>query len=406
MRIAFIIDSFPAISETFILNQITGLIDSGHEVEILAGSRSDEGEQHEDIRKYDLMRHAHYHNDQFQNRFNRMLMFLVLFLRYFYKNPKAFFNSLNVFKYGREAFSLTYFYKVFLMTLLGKFDVILCHFGSNGNLAANLKEMGISGKVVTMFHGYDIRRGIANGGDIYQKLFERGDVILSISDYNYKHLIDFGADPERIVHHPVGIDLKKYISRHHTGRVGPGTKIKILSVSRLVKEKGLSFGIQAVSKLILERNLTNIEYQIAGDGPLRAELEQLAEHLGIRKYIRFLGIQTQEGVIALVSQADIFFLPSIAEALPVVLMEAQAAGLPVVATNVGSVAQLVDNGRTGFIVASEDVNAMAEKLEYLVKHPQEWPSMGVTGRKIVEERFDASILNKKLEQIFMNLIKS
>ncbi len=404
MKIAFIVDAFPSISETFILNQMTGMIDLGHEVEILAGAHSDEAEEHEAIKKYNLMRRTHFHNDQFQNKFSRVAMFFVLLLRYGYKNPKAFFNSINIFKYGKEALSLTLFYKVFLMTLLGRFDVILCHFGPNGNLAAILKELGVPGKVVTMFHGYDIRRGIQEGGQIYKKLFENGDLILSISEYNSKHLLAFGANPQKMIHHPVGIELKKYTLRHPSASHSANAKIKIVTVSRLVKEKGLFVGLEAVAKLINDHRITNVEYQIAGDGPLREELDQFAERLGIRAYVRFLGIQSQGSIINLLSHSDIFFLPSLAEALPVVLMEAQAAGLPVVATAVGSVDQVMIDGETGFMVPSQNAQAMAEKLAYLIEHPDHWPKMGARGRQFIQETYDIEVLNKKLEMQLKQLI--
>ncbi len=173
MKIAFLVDAFPAISETFILNQITGLIDLKHEVKILSAARPSDREYHDDIRKYNLARLTYYHNDQFGNKLTRVALFLILFVAFFYKNPKAFLNSINFFKYGREALALTYFYKVLLFSLLKEFDIIQCHFGPNGNLAATLKEIGIKGRVVTMFHGYDIRRGIKDGGGIYKKLFEQ-----------------------------------------------------------------------------------------------------------------------------------------------------------------------------------------------------------------------------------------
>ena len=405
MRIAFIVDSFPAISETFILNQIIGMIDLGHEVRILAGSRPDDRESHEDIKKYNLMSMTYYHNDQFHDKLTRVLLFLFLFFFFCHKNPKAFFNSIRIFKYGRDALSLAYFYKVFLFSLFGGFDIMQCHFGPNGNLAATLKEMGIKGKIVTMFHGYDIRRGIRDGGGIYKKVFEQGDVVLSISNYNYKHLIEFGADPKKVIYHPVGIDLKKYTFRKKDGQAKESQSIKILSVSRLIEEKGLSFGLRAMAKLIHERKIANIEYQIIGDGPLRADIEKLSNDLKIRANVHFWGIQKHENVVELLNRSDLFFLPSIAEALPVVLMEAQASGLPVVATNVGSVAQIVEDGQTGFVVPSRDVDAMADKLEFLIRHSEQWPDMGRRGRKIIEEKFDSNVLNKKLEEIYLSLIE-
>lgn len=216
-------------------------------------------------------------------------------------------------------------------------------------------------------------------------------------------MIAFGAPVDKIQDHPVGIDLERFpfIIRTPPAQ-GP---IKILTVSRLVKEKGLGLGLEAIHQLVYERSLTNIEYNILGDGPLRDELQHLAHKLEIKNKVHFLGSQTQEGVIRILRDSHIFFLPSIAEALPVVLMEAQATGLPVLATDVGSVRQVMVDGKSGYIVPSEDVMAMCDKLESLLRNPQSWPLMGEAGRQHTEERYDIKKLNKRLVQICEGLLE-
>ena len=256
MTFVFIVDAFPTVSETFILNQITGLIDLGHEVVIFSAARPDDRDYHDDIRKYDLLRNTYYHNDRDHNKWIRVFWGLLLIIRYGHRNPKAVWNSLNFFKYGREALSLNYLYKVMLFLAIGKIDIILAHYGPNGNLGALMKELGVQGKLLTMFHGYDIRRGIEQGRGIYAPLIKYGDCYLSISDYNYRHLLAFGAPVEKIHTHPVGIDLERF---PFLERCLPDKGcIKILTVGRLVKEKGLFFGLEAVRRLIHERSLTNI----------------------------------------------------------------------------------------------------------------------------------------------------
>ena len=177
MNFVFVVDAFPSVSETFILNQITGLIDLGHEVVIFSAARPDDRDFHDDIRKYDLLKKTYYYNDRDSNKFTRVLWGLLLIIRYGYRNPRVVLNSLNFFKYGKEALSLNYLYKAMLFLAIGKIDIIFCHYGPNGNFAALMKELGIEGKLVTMFHGYDIRRGI-EGEAPYTPLFSgRGIVI-------------------------------------------------------------------------------------------------------------------------------------------------------------------------------------------------------------------------------------
>ncbi len=401
MTFVFVVDAFPSVSETFILNQITGLLDLGHEVVIFSAARPEDRDFHDDIRKYDLLRKTYYHNDRDSNKFSRMFWGLLLIIRYGYRNPKAVWNSLNFFKYGREALSLNYLYKVMLFLAIGKIDIILCHYGPNGNFAALMKELGLQGKLVTMFHGYDIRRGIEQGGAIYAPLFKRGDAYLSISEYNYKNLVAFGAPVEKIHHHPVGIDMERYT---YSTRSNPlKGAIKILTVSRLVKEKGLFYGLEAIHKLINERSLVNIEYYILGDGPEREDLQAQAQKLHIKDRVYFMGSQTQEAVIRVLSESHLFFLPSIAEALPVVLMEAQATGLPVVATDVGSVTQVMVDNKSGYIVPARDSSAMCDRLEYLIRNPQLWAAMGEAGRRHIEERYDIKKLNQRLVNLCQEL---
>ncbi|MBF0571578.1 MAG: glycosyltransferase [Candidatus Omnitrophica bacterium] len=404
MTIIFMVDSFPCISETFILNQITGMIDGGHEVFIFSAGRSYEKNYHEDVHKYELLKRIYYHNEMPSSKLKRVLWIIFMILAYGHRNPKAIFNSLNFFKYGKEAFSLNYLYKVMLFLGVNKADIILCHYGHNGNLAALMKELGIAGKVVTMFHGYDIRRGLETQG-LYKLLFKRADAILSISDYNYKHLLEFGAPVERVRYHPVGIDTKRYASIKPK-TIDAGMPVKILTIGRLVEEKGFSYAIEAIHQLVFKKGLTNIEYYILGDGPLRKELEAYGQKLQLKNKIYFLGYQVQEGVDQLLARSHLFILPSVAEALPVVLMEAQAAGLPVVATNVGSVSQVMLDTLSGFIVPARDVTAMCDKLEYLICNPDRWGMMGQAGRKHIQENYDIKELNQRLDNLCNEMIKS
>lgn len=404
MKIAFVFDAFPIISETFILNQITGLIDLGHSVEIFAGSRLRPEKIHPQIKEYHLLEHASYHNEIPENKFLRIVKAVWLLLLYGQRNPRAVFNSLNFFKYGRDALALGYFYKVMFFLAKGKFDIIQCHFGPNGNLAALLKEMGISGKIVTMFHSYGIQRGIRQGGEMYRKLFQHGDCFLSISDFNYNNLLMFGAPPEKIISHPVGINLQWFPFRASPNFSHPNESIRILSVARLAEPKGLHYGIEAVKELVHNHPSWQLKYEIVGSGPLKEELERLVEQLNLRQVVDFFGPAEQKEVLQAMQQAHIFLLSSIAEALPVTLMEAQAVGLPIVATSVGAISSMVADGHTCFLVAPKDAQAIAQRLEYLIEHPEIWSKMGRAGRRFIEERYDINRLNRKLEEIYQGLL--
>ena len=401
MKIAFIVSGFPTLSQTFVLNQITGLLDLGHDVEIFARSNPNEPKKHPDIDKYHLIERTHYMPQIPHNLIKRRLKAIYLIITNFHQSPLRILKSLNIHKYGKHTISLIYTLIPFLDE---KFDIIQCHFGPCGNLGSYLIQIGVQGKLVTMFHGYDVRLGIKEGKNIYSQLFKVGDCFLAISDYNYKNLVRFGVNPEKIILHTVGIDVNKFSYRYQSTADKSTTTIKIITVARLVEEKGLKYGIQAISKLLKRNPELNLEYHIVGEGELEGDLRKLVKELSLEEVVCFIEPMDQEEIIGKMQQAHIFILPSIAEALPVVLMEAQAVGLPVVATSVGGVSQVIIDGKSGFLVPERDVDALAEKIEYLIEHPELWPEMGRCGRKFIEERYDIQKLNQRLVKIYKALL--
>jgi len=406
MEIAFFVGGFPTLSETFILNQITGLLDMGHDVEIFAEFNPKEKKVHSDIEKYRLMDRVHYF-DMPQNKIKRVLKVILLIIKNFHRAPLKILKSLNVSKYGKTALSLKLLY-AFIPFLDKKFDIINCHFGPNGIIGAYLKEIGINGKVISTFHGYDMSVFLLKNGDnVYKKLFLNGDLFLPISDYWKRKLIRLGCDEKKVIVHRMGINLEKF--KFSERRKQPREPTKLLNIGRLVEKKGHEYAIRALAKII--KNHKNIEYIIAGDGPLRSNLENLVSKLGIMNYVKFLGAVEQNEVLKLYQQAHIFVLPSVTasngdqEGIPVVLMEAQATGLPVISTYHSGISEVIINDKSGFLVSEKDVDALAGKLEYLIKHPKIWPEMGRAGRKFVEEKYNIKKLNQQLVKIYQNLIE-
>jgi len=405
MKIAFIVTDFPKLSETFILNQITGLLELGHEVEIFAFYNPKEKKVHDDVEKYRLMERVHYFNIP-DSMIKRVLKAIFLIITNFHKSPIKILKSLNVFKYGKKALSLKLLYVV--VPFLGKkFDIIHCHFGPNGIIGAYLKEGGINSKLITTFHGYDMSMFISNHGeDIYKNLFLKGDLFMPISEHWKKKLIEMGCEEGKIIVHRMGIDVEKF---EFSERRKTGT-IKILSVGRLVEKKGHEYAIKALAKVV-NKNGKDIIYRIVGDGPLKDKLRSLAEELGIEDCVEFMGNVEDEELLKLYKESHIFILPSVTasdgdqEGIPVVFMEAQAMGLPVISTYHSGIPEVVIDGKSGFLVPEKDVDALAEKMEFLVEHPELWSEMGGYGREFVEKHYDVRRLNKRLVEIYRNLIK-
>ena len=413
MKIAFFVKTFPTLSETFILNQIIGLIDRGHHVDIYAEMPSNEPRMHLDIKKYNLLNHTYYYPQIPNNLLPwQLLKGVGLLFANFFKDPVLLLRSLNIFKYGKKAASFRILYLT--IPLLGKrpkYDIIQCHFGGNGLKATFLKDIGaIQGKLITTFHGFDLSRFVKTLGDrIYDPLFDKGNLFLSISEFWRLRLIELGCDPEKIIVHRMGIDCSKFAFAYR--KLSTGGAIQIVTIARLVEKKGVEYGVRAVAKLA--KNNRDIQYNIVGDGDLREPLEQLIQELAVGDIVKLIGWKRQQEIIEILNNTDILLAPSITsqkdgdqEGIPVVLMEAMAMGLPIISTQHSGIPELVQNGVSGFLVPERDVEKLTEKLNYLLEHPEICTKMGQEGRSYVKEHHNIDKLNDKLVEIYTTMINS
>lgn len=402
MKIAVITYQFPAISETFILNQITGLIDRGHNVDVFGVRRpsSTDAICHRDVTDYRLLERTVSLTPP-RHKIKRIQRAIKLFGPKFSRQPRFFIKILNPFIYGRRAVNLSTLY------LMGPFaehyDIIHCHFGVVGNYALPIKKTGVKSKFVTTFHGFDTRLGCSNNGSMYKELFEFGDCFIAVTDYNYNNLVEFGLPKKKIVYHPLGIDVEAF----HPPSIAPKREsnyIRIVTVARLVKEKGLDHGIDAVCSLIDQQPDMKIEYHIIGDGPLRKQLESKISEMGMINSILLRGEMRQDKIKDELDHSHIFMLPSIMESFGLVLLEAQAKGLPVVASKVGSTHEALKDGVSGFLVPPGDVGQLAKKIAVLSGDPERRSKMGKAGRQYVEENYNINQLNDQLVKIYEKLL--
>jgi colanic acid/amylovoran biosynthesis glycosyltransferase len=179
----------------------------------------------------------------------------------------------------------------------------------------------------------------------------------------------------RVVH--CGVDPRTIEVKKHEG-LGR----RLLFVGRLAVAKGLPFLLDAVAKV------EGAILDVAGDGPERGHLEMKTTRLGIAGRVRFLGYQSQSDVRKLMQQADLFVMTSLSEGLPVVLMEAMAAGVPVVTTRIAGVPELVDDGDDGLLVLPGDADATAAAVRRLLADPELRNRFAIAGRAKVEREFN------------------
>ncbi|MEM6742406.1 MAG: glycosyltransferase family 4 protein [Pseudomonadota bacterium] len=160
----------------------------------------------------------------------------------------------------------------------------------------------------------------------------------------------------------------------------------LLFVGRLARIKGLGILLEAFAKV--RKAHPAVRLRLVGDGPDRTWLEAKAKTLGVAEHVEFTGYQSQDQVAEHLAQSDIFVLPSFAEGVPVVLMEAMAAGLPVIASRVAGVQELVEDGVSGFAAPPGHVEMLAEKIGGLLKADAPRDAMGEAGRRTVRDAFD------------------
>jgi colanic acid/amylovoran biosynthesis glycosyltransferase len=400
MKVLFWISKFPAFSETFIRDQIVSLLDQGVDVTIYTKNGKiniEELEALSGFEAYQLLDRVVDVDLYFEtNRFKRLLkLFHIFFSVLFSKNFKYYKESLSIKKFGSLARSLRLFFRVHFF-LRNNINVVHAHYGPNGNSAVVLKEIGLPINLFTTFHGYDIRLGLTNGGHIYKPLFEHADGILAISKYNFRKLLDFGASKTKLIFLPNGINISLF--KQESSNLHKGV-LKILTVARLVEEKSLDVAIKALYEVLRSHPDLVFEYTIVGEGEKRLELQNLITSLGLIKDVKLVGAQSSLVVRDLMSQSDLFLLSSQAEALPTVLLEAQASEMILLATDVGSVRDIVVGG---LVVASKDVHAFKNGLLELLDKRDYWAVLAKKGSDFVGESHNIKEQTKKLISYYEN----
>ena len=404
MKIIFLLQSFPCISETFILNQITGLIDLGCDIRIIAFSKSDDQKQHPAVSRYRLLDKTTYirlPTSKWRTRLKAATQTLAGFVRHpvlAYRLQKILLADGRSYSYQKLFMALT--------AIRQGADILHCHYGLVGQYAIFLKDVGLKTKITTVFHGYDLSVYLnEHGTNVYQGLFAKGDLFLPVSEFWKQKLIALGCPADKIIVAHMGIDTLFF---KPSPKSRDWERLRILTVARLTEKKGHIYALEAISRLL--DNFPQLEYRIAGDGPLSESLKKIAHDLDIEGHVVFLGKIDAEDALELYQNADIFLLPSVTssrgdmEGIPVSLMEAMACGLPVISTLHSGIPELVVDGQTGYLVPEKDVAGIVLSAGKLLSDPEHRAAMGVSGRKVSKKQFDVKQLNEGLVQLYRTWI--
>lgn len=263
-------------------------------------------------------------------------------------------------------------------------DILHAHFASSCGLVAAL----------TGFHPYilsvwgDDILVFPNKSVVHKRAVKyainSADYLTATSNMLREHTKKLMNKQREITIIPFGVDLQHFapVERTPKGIVHVGT------VRGLTPKYGVEYLIKAVGQLI--KNGKNLKLTIVGDGPIRGELENLASSLGIKERIYFAGFIPNEKVVSFLNEFDIFAIPSVGEGetFGVAAVEAMATALPVVASRVGGLPEVIDDRKTGMLVQPANVMELAKALEIYASKPDLRITHGQAGRRKVEAQYN------------------
>jgi len=216
--------------------------------------------------------------------------------------------------------------------------------------------------------------------------------LMKLSPYEHWHKLEVAR---------LGVDSSIFSPRSFNP--SPET-FEIICVGRLAPAKGQHILVEALHALV-QRDY-KVRLCIVGDGPDRESLEKQVRQLGITDQVIFEGAVNQDRIRELYASADIFSIPSFAEGIPIVLMEAMAMEIPCVTTRITGIPELIRNDKDGLLVAPSDVQGLADALERLITDKQLRETLGKSGRKRVMDKYDLARNVNRLAEVFSARIES
>ena len=362
-RLAYIVANFPCYSETFILNELLELKKRGYSITILSLKKPKEKiVQSEAIGfledtfycpiflKFQLWVAQLYF---LISRPNIYLGLLLDIARHCLKNPIVLLKNLVIFPKS--------VYFAFYIRTKG-INHIHAHFANYPATSAMIASRLLNIPFSLTCHAHDIfyDSTMLDLKIMYSK------VCFAISEYNRNYIMsiypDLPKEKIRVIH--CGVDLEKFSIIRESNE---NYKLMILSVGRLVPTKGFDDLLQACR--VLKDKSIDFACKIVGEGPSEKSLKVLVEKYGLEDVIKFAGPLSQEDIIKIYREADIFILPAkkakyrdVQDGIPLVLMEAMALRVPVISTRFSGIPELIDDGKSGFLVEPDDYSKLAEKV--------------------------------------------
>jgi glycosyltransferase involved in cell wall biosynthesis len=250
---------------------------------------------------------------------------------------------------------------------------------------------------------------------IKRKLLKKVSHVIAVSESNHKLLLNlFPELKNRITTIHNGIDVTwfesqllsftiKHRDEHRKQNFNATKNSKIiLSVAELHERKGIKYLIEAMPKVI--ENCPTCKLVLVGAGPEEASLKKLVKEKNLENHVVFLGFR--KDIPHIMKSADVFVLPSEKEAFGLVLIEAMAAELPIIASDVGGIPEIIENGTNGMLVPPHDEDRIANAISKLLNDPKTVEKFRANGNKLLRKSFDAKIMAKKTEEIYDDLLEN
>lgn len=260
-------------------------------------------------------------------------------------------------------------------------------------------------KLIVSFRGFDINVFPFRSDDnklLTQRIFQKADKLHFVSESLKDTAISLGADAQKciVIRRSIRIQMDEEVKP----RERIGQKTIILSVGRLVWEKGYFYALEAMA--ILKEQGYGFEYRIIGDGVDRNMLSFHIKRLDLQNQVKLFGQGTREDVKNQMQEADIYFQPSVIEGIPNTIYEAMYYGLPIISTHTGGIPEVLENDDTAYLYPICSPDKYAESLIKLLENSEKRREMGDKARKKILSEFSRVIEIDKWKEIYMELLEN
>jgi len=402
MRVLVLTTSFPtdkkSLAGIFILDECIRLVEQGIEVTVLAphypGSKRSESMGGINVRRFRYM---------LPSRWQRLCyragmepnMREGLFVRV-----------------QLAPFFLSFFLYAFWLSR--KADVVHCHWSPAGLVGAVAGKYILRKPTVYMEHHGTVTMSRVHRL-ILRWVLRNVDCVLANSSFTLNGMLQL-AEFKRYEVLPPGIDTSRFSAQERTDEFYRDVGFKrdlplLLSVGRFIDFKGFGYLIEAIELLVHQMGRTDAQLLIVGDGPLRTNLERMVCEKGLERNIHMVGFVPTEDMPKFYSHADILIAPSIVdnqgntEGLGLTLVEANACGVPCIGSRVGGIADVIEDGINGLLVAEKDPAQLAEKIDLLIRHPKQRSEMSEAGQRMASRKYEGHLIAKRLVQWYEEIKK-